>query len=751
MPDLATRTEPLSPLAAARVTDFARACKAATRAVSLYPDGHPAIGASLARLVDAAARAVESGPLALAVTPSGLLVDQHAPSRPDAAIIELAALLHEHLVGELRVVAAADAQAWRSFLVLLAQAPADVQAQGGIARLWAGTGAQHVQVREVDYAQVLRARESGIAARWEDILEHCLQGEASALDDETLQTLLDIAESPERLAQLTEALRERAPRLGDPDRQATAFLQLLRQIADGVTRLRPDRAECVFGNMAASADRLSPEVMLNLMSRRYDAPPAGTVNVLDAMLTRITDATVTQFVARSVIERHGATERLAEAFQALVPETTRRQRLLGDVREQVAGSPLGQDTSFEHLWQRATDMLTSYKDERFVSDAYARELSSARVHAEDIERLADDPPEVVAAWLATITDAAVRALDLELQLDLLRVENDPVRWRELTEAVTSHVEDLVLLGDFEAALPLVEAVTREAGATGRPTHRAAAAAAVDRLAGGPLMGHLVGHLRTIEDDGFARARALCLSLGQVLILPLAEALAGEDRGRGFRRLTEIVMAFGSAGREAAERLKASPNPTVRRTAIYLLREFGGNEALPELTSLLDDAEPNVQRDAVRAIALIGSDAAFSVLQRALTTGTERQREAIVGALGLMRDERAKPLFCHIVAEDTYRRTLQRAWLAAVEGLGAIGGDDAVRTLRDALGRGDWWAPFRSAACRRHVAAALGRMATPAALQALHATAASGPRGARAAARGELARPRHSDARRGRIS
>jgi hypothetical protein len=317
--------------------------------------------------------------------------------------------------------------------------------------------------------------------------------------------------------------------------------------------------------------------------------------------------------------------------------------------------------------------------------------------------------------------------------------------------VTGNVEDLVRFGDFEAALPLVEAISREAGSTGRPAHRVAAAAAVDRLARGPLMGYLVDHLRTIEDEGFARVQALCLALGQVLILPLAEALASEDRGRAFRRLTELVMAFGSAGREAAERLKASPNAGVRRTAVYLLREFGGDEALPELTSLLDDAEPNVQRDAVRAIALISTDAAFSVLQRALTAGTERQREAIIGALGLMRDERAKPLFCHIVTDDTYRRTLPRAWLAAVEGLGAIGGDDAVRTLRDGLVCGDWWAPFRSAACRRHVAAALGRIATPAALAALHAAAAEGPRGARAAARAELAHAAHAAGRSGQIS
>jgi hypothetical protein len=736
MPELATRIEPLTPVLSARVNDFARACKAAIRAVSLYPDGHPAIGASLARLVGAAERATERGPLTLAVTPDALLVDQRASARPEPAVTELAGLLHEHLVGELRVAAAADGEAWRSFLLLLAQPPGDVQRQGGITRLWTCTGAQHVHVREVNYAEVLRARESGIAARWEDIIEHCLQGDAVALDREMLQTLLDIAEQPERLATLLEDLHARSPRLGDPERQAASILELLRHVAAAVGGLRADRAEVVLVNFAAASERLSPEVMLAIVDRRYDAPPPGTMNVVDSMLTRMTDATVGQFVARSIVEQRGATERLAEAFQALVPESARRQRLLAGVREHVADSPLGQDASFEMLWQRATDMLTSYKDEPFVSDAYARELSGARGRASEVEQIADDPPEVLAAWLATITDAAVRDLDLQLLLDLLVIEPDPGQWREITQTVTAHLEDLALLGDFEAALPLIEALAA-AAAPHRP-HRSAADMAIEHLTRGSFIAHLVDHLRTIEDEGLTRVQAVCRALGPIVIRPLADALVVEERGRGFRRLTDLIVGFGSAGREAAEQLKGSANPAVRRTAIYLLREFGGNEALPDLTSLLGDAEPNVQRDAVRAIALIGTDAAFSVLQQALTSGTNAQREAIINALGAMRDERAVPLFCHIVRQDGYRRTLQRAWLAAVEGLGAVGGDDAVRTLSDALRGGQWWAPCRTAALRRTVASTLRRVGTPAALHALRTVVATGPRGARAAAREQLA-------------
>jgi hypothetical protein len=70
--------DPLAPETATRLADFARACKAAARAVTLYPDGHPAIVGALGRLVEAAGRAAAAGPMAITVLPDTLQVDGRA-------------------------------------------------------------------------------------------------------------------------------------------------------------------------------------------------------------------------------------------------------------------------------------------------------------------------------------------------------------------------------------------------------------------------------------------------------------------------------------------------------------------------------------------------------------------------------------------------------------------------------------------------------------------------------------------------
>ena len=253
------------------------------------------------------------------------------------------------------------------------------------------------------------------------------------------------------------------------------------------------------------------------------------------------------------------------------------------------------------------------------------------------------------------------------------------------------------------------------------------------------MDHMVGHLRTIDDGVFEHVKALCHALGAAVIRPLAEALAAEDRGRAFRRLTDVLVSFGSRGRDAVEQLKNSQNPAVRRTAIYLLRAFGGNDALPELAPLLEDADVNVQREAIRAIVTIGTEEAYGLLEQGLTSGSARSREAILAALGTLRDERALPLFLHIVGNREYRRTARNVYESAVEALGALGGREAVSGLAKALRDGEWWAPLRTAALRKAVAAAMRQIGTPEATAALTEATEQGSRGVRTAARQQLAR------------
>jgi len=460
----------------------------------------------------------------------------------------------------------------------------------------------------------------------------------------------------------------------------------------------------------------------------------------------MTDTTIARFVSRHVISESAPTDRLALAFQTLVREPDQQQRLLRLARDDVAASPLGSTEGFESVWNHVAEkLLTSYSDETYVSDAYGRELSGARTQAVQVEHVHDDSPERIAAWLSTIATTSLRALDLTLVLDLLRIEQDESHWGDLMTPVVGLLEDLLLVGDFDAAIAVIAVLVGEAGASAAAstTRRQQAITAIDLLIAGSMMRHTTTHLATIDEAQFERVKAMCVSLGEVLVRPLAEALSVEERPRTRERLTSILLAFGSVGRRTIERLKNSQNAAVRRTAIQLMRQFGGSEALPDLAELLDDNEPQVQREAVRAILNVGTDAAYRILEQALTSGTLQSRDAIMQSIGLVRDERATPLFAYILRHVDHRGALAPVYLRAIESLGALRDPVGIAPLRDALYKGEWWARKRTAALRQAAAAALARIGTPDAFAVLDEAAARARRGIRAAARAQLARSRRT--------
>ncbi|MGB2717959.1 MAG: HEAT repeat domain-containing protein [Vicinamibacterales bacterium] len=720
---------PLHADEAARLAEFARACKSAARAVSLYPGAHPAIGVSLERLAEITQRLTQSGPFRVQVSSDRLLVNGGAAAKPDPAIAELAGLLHRHLIGGLTLNPGADAGSWRTLLLLLARTPEEVRADGGIARLWSTAGGPSVEIQQIDYAEVLREKE-GKDAALEEIIAAALAGPTLQLDDSGMRLLLEILGDSTRLAELMNRL-ETATATGMSD-AAAAFLSLVRGLTEWTSRHQPEKLETVLSQASRAAGRLSADSMLSLLAQRQRADHlTGDADAASAVVDRMTDSTVSEFVAQSVIAERGASERLAQAFQTLVPDTERQRQLLALAEAEVSSSELGNEEGFADLWQRVEGILTSYSDKTFVSDEYGRELTTARAQAVDVERISDDPPERLVAWLATVNDAALRGLDDQLLLDLLVIEADLLRWRDVADTVTAHAEDLVRAGQFETACRLGDAVVRESRKeAARLPH---ARSALERFARGAMMKHVAAHLRVADEETYERFKTLCHAIGPPVITPLAEVLSAERDARSRRRLRDVLIGFGAQGRESVQPLMSAPNWEVRRTAAFLLREFGGSEGLKELVPLLADNEPLVQREAIQALLLNGSEDASQILLNGIRTTSGRVRETLVTELTNARDARSAPFFRHVVRHMD-RRTEPRLYVAAIEALGAINNQEAIEALRYALYQGDWRTPFETRRIRSAAAAALRRIGAPPAIEVLREASRRGNRGVRAAAR-----------------
>jgi hypothetical protein len=568
-----------------------------------------------------------------------------------------------------------------------------------------------------------------------------MSGPTLTVDDAAMRAVLDIIEEPAKLKQLIDQLEQTAAKSPKGvELQTAALLNIVRGLVDYISRTDPQELNTVFEKFGRGARHLSVEAMIALLAeRRRPEAMAGSVNVVSALIESMSDSTVAGFVADSVVAERGASERLAHAFRSLVPEFDRQRQLLALAREEVAASEMAKEQNeedFSGLWNGVEQMLTSYTDARYVSEEYARELSHARTLPVDIERVSDDPPERIAGWLATVSDSALRSLDQDLLTDLLKIENDPSRWRDVADTVVTHADDLVRVGHFEQAWLLIETMVEHGEPS--PFRRPHAAAALDRFARGSLMKHVAPHVRGVDEQGYERFKRICLAIGPPIIAPLAEVLAGEQDARARRRLRDILIAFGPRGAESVRPLLNAANWELRRTAAFLLREFGGAEGLKELVPLLTDAEPLVQREAVQGLMMNGSKEAAVILLNALKSVKGKARDTLVGEVLKVKDQRGAPLYAYLVRQID-RRQFPQLYLTAIEALGALGGTDAIEALKVVLHTGQWWTPLANRTYRGAAAHALGRIGSAGALDVLRDASRNGAFGVRSAARAELAR------------
>ncbi len=750
----AQTSEPLDPRRAALLTDFARRCSAAARAVTLYPADHPAVQAALARLIETTGTVTGVEPFRLTVLPQGLLLDGRAPAEADQAVPELARLLHQHLVSGVTLRDGGETATWQTLLGLLGRPPDEVRAQGGLGHLWSDEGGltteeqrQSIELREVDYERLLRNRALGDPDTLDQIFESLASGQIDDLDSSARSILGVIIKDADKLALFASELAARSPNLTGAHTESV--LQLLRASATLLADAGDEPEEAALDNLATMLAGLSAETMADLLRRRgTPAAMVGDRDAVRAVTDRMAPDAVASFVTDSIVAEQGASHRLAEAFQALVPDIDERRQLVSLVGRQMTDSPFGQTEAFPDIWKHAEGLLTSYSDEQFVHDQYASELNLARSQAIEVQDVSDDPADRIASWLATVDDPALRSLDLQLLLDLLALERDPFRWRDIAGTATSHIEGLALSGDLDWCLKLLDGIARERPAkhdddTGEDAPPKAeslpafATAAIERLAAGPAVRHAITQLRGGEAAAVTQVTQLCDTLGPGIVTSLSEVLASERDARVRRTVRDILVGFGARGRDAVRQLLKAPDWEVRQTAAFLLREFGGTEGLDEFKHLLTDAEPLVQREAIRAMVRMGDERTYQVLAGVLTKSSSRQRATLLQQLASQRDERAVPLCRYLLTEFDHRRASD-VHVAAIETLGAVGGDDAVEPLRDALYRGEWWAPFRTRALRQAAAQALRRTKMPAASDVLRKAAAQGPRGTRAVARAQLA-------------
>ena len=726
---------PLPPELSRSVSALARSLVAAARTWTLYPSDHPAVRASVERFGRTINDASQQQAFGFGVTPETLLLHGTPAATDQGAVAEAAAWLHRRDILELSFSPDPPISALHSFLALLSDDTTAVRQRGGPAAVWQAEGHPSIHIEQIDFSQLLNERDDPNPARrkddlWQAIVRAVIE-RRRGVDERLHKRLLEIAGD-------TFAIRELASDLiaphcsadGSPmlTSQAAAVIAAYRRLIEVVDVMAPDRKADVLRNLASATAALDSRVVMQIFEGTADLAAdsrsaAADFDLRRAVANAMEDGQVAQLLATTLSLDGQATDRLASVFGTIAPDDERKRRVLTMARSMLTETSFGKTSRFETLWTSTEELLLSYNERPFVSEQYRAGLDWIGGRA---EAMSGDVPEELAALVDTLHQDNVRRLSVTLLIDLLGLESDPARAAELANDTAALAEDLLLAGDYDAALSIARSLAAHA-ADVQSTASVGARVALDTLVNTAAFHETVDHLGAMEEAAASVFGRICDAVGPAATDALRRHLEVEAITPGRQRASEAIRAYGARAVGRLSPLVGHPQWFVRRNAATILGEIGAADAVPLLQPLLRGEDARVTQAAVRALANIQDPSAGRAVHTVLRAATGDVRRAVVAALVAERDPRVVPLLGRILDASDAVGADHAIVLDTLGAIADLGGDQGIAAVDRVMRTKRWFAPRRLRIVKAASLTTLRAIGTPAATQLIARATVDGDR------------------------
>src|SRR5947207_6372073 len=506
----------LSPELARGLLQLARALLAAARNWTLYPPDHPTVRASVERLSDAIKQTTAGAIFSIGITPQTLLIEGASADTGQGGISEAAALLHDRDLLRITFVGEVPVEAAHSLLRMLTLETGDRRRRGGPVRIWESEGHPSIQLDQIDYASLL-ARDEGVVAepaRRDDLWKSIVTSITSALtvfDEAAQERILAIAGSAPDIGDLATAVA--APRCavdGSPmiTSQAAAVLAAYRHLTGLVSAKAAHRIPDVMNNLANASLQLDPHVVMQVLQTEDD--PKATTQIVKGLAAAFDDTKVAQLLATALAIDGQASDRLATIFNTIAPDEDRKERVMTLTRTLLSETDFGKAGQFQTLWSSMEELRVADNDKPFLSETYRTALDGVGGRAERMATI-ELPPELP-EWMDSLGQDSVRALSVQMLVDLMSIETDAKRAGEIAEDMPAPAEDLLMAGAYDDAKSVVAALSGRA-TTPNAIGRDACRQVLDRLGDSMAMRDAVSIVGDIDDAACEPLKTVITRIG----------------------------------------------------------------------------------------------------------------------------------------------------------------------------------------------------------------------------------------------
>ncbi|QEM68257.1 hypothetical protein FO488_08830 [Geobacter sp. FeAm09] len=632
-----------------------------------YPAGHPIIDASLKKVVALYAKLMAGhDEIVVAAAKNALLVENVSLDKSNLVFRDFAGVLFEHGIGALIFHKGLDVEELRSFNLILGLKREELNARGGIEKIWEQSHIAALGMRAIRYDLFSATEDDALAdssttgqpgeGLWERFARGLMGGtlgfggaDAAGID-------------PRQLADAFNRRYRESGASGD-DGYIDVFADLLEpeenDREDGAKRRIPGR------QIAAFVEHLDPGLRRTLLSKSFAIDEPGARPALEEIIGQLPD-----HVIAGILDD-------IDSNRVTVPPAvmTLLQRL-----SLHAASGSHDSLSFSQLAEEgAQDKLRiifgehAAEEQGFQDDgAPARPcrpgggmMPSPR---QELERLRET---MQAGWLESHVGQII--------LRLAAAADNPDGMEPLAQNLGDMCGYLLQTGDYHQLLGIIEQADSPALPPAFREHLA------ERFRRRDFLDEIMNGLTTWGKSRFEDIRLLVETIGPPFIEPLLDNLAEEENMSLRRFMMDCLLGFGPAAKESILARLDDQRWYYLRNLLIMLRSLDDPDIVPHIRPLAMNRNPKVRQDALRTLLSYNDPVAERQLLRDLESS---DKEVRLAAIAMAEKSRSPDVFrklLAIVAKSGLSQLDIELKSTAIASLKEIGREEALPELLKVLG------------------------------------------------------------------
>jgi hypothetical protein len=611
-----------------------RSFNIAIKNANLYSKDHPLVKEALSDLKSEFDRLFgHKGSFAIGIMPDNITVDGKQLSKDVDTYSWWARYLHQRGIAGLLFSKGLKQEEMTRLLDFLVLDPKEVLQKRQKGRFIKEGEFQHIQVSELDYRDILKAyhikqptgKKASEKKIWDSMVSKFSSNPPDKLSQDDLNQIGEIFDDPGELA---EFLQDGT--IGQDTDNIQKMIASLTNINSALEKQSKEDQSNYKSNLAKAISSMEPEAMSMML--RLDDPgiSEGEKGLSEVLSDSFSEEDLSRIITKIIMQEGRITTHLMKLFNRLSPEQEKSKSVGSLVALKLLQEGAVEDSSA--LVDSIKSVFSLEKDNSFMSEVYRRTVSFLL----DSEKAGPKPAktETIKKYLKSFDQDQIRLRSLAVLIEVLKTEEDPVDYEEITNMFQGAIPFLNQVKEFVLLNLFIKRLKEDSREGRKPP--------------------------AIKD--FAQKRLEAVRTKE-LMDGLAEQIPVVDV-RNREAIKEILLERPdlSVGSFLDIMVKHEDKNLVDMSVDALSNM--GESVIPKLNVLIDDSRPEVLREVINVIKRVNSETALGLLKTIMKNPDKTVRQEAVGALGAFRSEgfqKALIEACHDKEESVWRNALRQLY------------------------------------------------------------------------------------------